>query len=195
MGNEISRLVSKPTPLEPGKIAVLVRTNDQAQLIKDILAARDIPSVLYTSANIFDSREAMEISQILSGIAHPSDSAGLKAALATEIMGIQAGELVSADFESRWWESRLIRFGEYLQTWELNGFIRMFRLFLVREGVKDRLLSFPDGERRLTNVLHLAELLHRQSAGKKYRRCRPAEMAGRAAGSDNPAAGRKSAAT
>jgi len=166
VGNEISRLVSTPTPLEPGKIAVLVRTNVQAQLIKDILAARDIPSVLYTSANIFDSREAMEISQILSGIAHPSDSAGLKAALATEIMGIQAGELVSADFESRWWESRLIRFGEYLQTWELNGFIRMFRLFLVREGIKDRLLSFPDGERRLTNVLHLAELLHRQSVEK-----------------------------
>jgi exodeoxyribonuclease V beta subunit len=34
---------------------------------------------------------------------------------------------------------------------------------LVQERVKDRLLSCPDGERRLTNVLHLLELLHRQS--------------------------------
>jgi len=166
VGGEICRLLSESTPLEPGKIAVLVRTNDQAQLIKDILTARDVPSVLYTSANIFDSREAMEIGQILTGIAYPADTSYLKAALATEIMGIRAGELISSDFESRWWESRLTRFREYLQTWEQNGFIRMFRLFLVRERVKNRLLSFPDGERRLTNVLHLVELLHRQSAEK-----------------------------
>jgi exodeoxyribonuclease V beta subunit len=166
VGNEICRLLSDPKPLEPGKIAVLVRTNNQAQLIKNMLTVRDVPSVLYTSANIFDSREAMEIEQILTGIAHPAQTPYLKAALATEIMGTRAGELISGDFESRWWESRITRFGEYLQAWEQNGFIRMFRLFLLREGVKDRLLSFPDGERRLTNVLHLAELLHRQSAEK-----------------------------
>ncbi|MBE9544211.1 MAG: exodeoxyribonuclease V subunit beta [Proteobacteria bacterium] len=166
VGGEICRLLSESKPFEPGEIAVLVRTNDQAQLIKDILTTRDVPSVLYTSANIFDSREAMEIEQILTGIAHPADTSYLKAAVATEIMGARAGELVSGDFESRWWESRLTWFREYLQTWDQNGFIRMFRLFLVREGVKDRLLSFPDGERRLTNVLHLVELLHRQSAEK-----------------------------
>jgi len=167
VGSEICRLLSTPPPVEPGKIAVLVRTNDQAQLIKTILTGRNVPSVLYTSANIFDSREAMEIDQILTGIAHPADTACLKAALATEIMGTRAAELVSGDFESRWWESRLTRFSEYLQTWEQSGFIRMFRLFLVRERVKDRLLSFPDGERRLTNVLHLVELLHRHSAERK----------------------------
>lgn len=166
VGGEIRRLLSKSTPFEPGKIAVLVRTNDQAQLIKAVLTARGIPSVLYTSANIFDSREAMEIERILNGIAHPADTSYLKAALATEIMGTRAEELVSGDFESQWWESRLARFSEYFQTWEQNGFIRMFRLFLVRERVRDRLLSFPDGERRLTNVLHLVELLHRQSAEK-----------------------------
>jgi exodeoxyribonuclease V beta subunit len=43
----------------------------------------------------------------------------------------------------------------------------MFRLFLVRESVKERLLGFSDGERRLTNVMHLAELLHRQSTQKE----------------------------
>jgi exodeoxyribonuclease V beta subunit len=36
-----------------------------------------------------------------------------------------------------------------------------------QERVKERLLGYPDGERRLTNVLHLAELLQRESAGKR----------------------------
>ncbi len=166
VGSEIGRLLSGPKPLEPEKIAVLVRTNDQAQLIKNTLTARNIVSVLYTSANIFDSLEAMEIEQVLSAIAHPSHGTHLKAALATDMMGIRAGQLVGGDAEYGWWESWFARFSEYLRNWEQNGFIRMFGLFLYREGVKGRLLGYPDGERRLTNVLHLAELLHRQSVEK-----------------------------
>jgi exodeoxyribonuclease V beta subunit len=38
--------------------------------------------------------------------------------------------------------------------------MRFFRAWLIHEGVPQRLLAFRDGERRLTNVLHLAELLH-----------------------------------
>ena len=166
VGGEIGRLISTSPPVEPGNIAVLVRTNAQAQLVKDLLTSRNVPSVLYTAANIYDSREALEIQRILSAIAHPTDTSRIKAALATDLLGIRAAELISADFESRWWESRLTRFRDYLQTWEVNGFIRMFRLLLVQENVKNRLLNFPDGERRLTNVLHLSELLHRQSIGK-----------------------------
>ncbi len=164
VGSEICQLFSQSIPTEPSKIAVLVRTNAQAQLIKDTLTARNVPSVLYTAANIFDSREAIEIELILSAIAHPADSSRIKAALATDILGARAGDLISADLDSHWWELRLTRFREYLEIWQQNSFMRMFRLVLVQEGVKDRLLRFPDGERRLTNVLHLLELLHRQSA-------------------------------
>ena len=164
VGSEIDRLLSQSIGIEPGTIAVLVRTNSQAQLIKDILTARNVPSVLYTAANIFDSREAMEIELILSGIAHPADSSRIKAALATDILGAGAGDLISTDAGARWWESSLTRFREYLEIWQQHNFIQMFRLFLIREKVKNRLLKFPDGERRLTNVLHLIELLHRQSA-------------------------------
>jgi exodeoxyribonuclease V beta subunit len=167
VGSEISRLIQSPGSVRPGQIAVLVRTNDQAQLIKDILTARKVPSVLYTSANIFDCREAVDIQRILAAIANPTNTFQIKAALATEIMGVGADELISGEFESRWWESRLDRFREYFDIWEQSGFIRMFRHLLVQEKVKERLLSYPDGERRLTNVLHLAELLHRQSTAEK----------------------------
>src|SRR5207253_7381027 len=40
------------------------------------------------------------------------------------------------------------------------GFVQMMRELLVREKVRSRLLHWRDGERRLTNILHLIELLH-----------------------------------
>ncbi len=166
VGGEISRLLAGSSPVEPGAIAVLVRTNDQAQLIKDVLSARKIPSVLYSTGNIFDSREAWEVELILRAVADPASISSLKAALATDIMGVRAEELISDEFESHEWENRLTRFREYYQLWIRSGFFRMFRLLLAKEEVRQRLLRMPDGERRLTNVLHLADILHRQSAQK-----------------------------
>jgi len=167
VGGEISRLITGSTPVEPAEIAVLVRTNDQAQLMKEILSTRNIPSVIYSTGNIFDSREAREVEQILAAIADPGGIAHLKAALATDIMGVQAQDLISDELESHGWENRLARIREYHQLWVRYGFFRMFRLLLVKEGVRQRLLQLPDGERRLTNVLHLAEILHRQSLQKE----------------------------
>ena len=43
----------------------------------------------------------------------------------------------------------------------------MARRLVDRENVRCRLLEFPDGERRLTNVLHCLELLHAASLENK----------------------------
>ncbi|CAB1061286.1 Exodeoxyribonuclease V beta chain (EC [Olavius sp. associated proteobacterium Delta 1] len=166
VGAEINRLTSEPSPVAPGDIAVLVRTNDQAQLIKNVLGSRNVPSVLYSTGNIFDTREASEVEKALQAIADPTDIAHLKAALATDIVGMPAEDLITDDLESGRWESRLLRFSDYHRLWDRYGFIRMFRLFLAQEQVRGRLLSLPDGERRLTNVLHLTEVLHRRSMDK-----------------------------
>ena len=42
----------------------------------------------------------------------------------------------------------------------------MFRRWVEENGVVERLLGYPDGERRLTNLLHLAELLQVESHNK-----------------------------
>ena len=162
VGAEISRLLARATPVEPGDIAVLVRTNDQAQLIKRILSTINVPSVLYSTGNIFDSVESYEMEIILNGIVDPFDISKIKAAMATDIMGTRAEDLISAEIGSGRWESRLARFREYHRLWDRNGFIRMFRRFMADEHVKERLVRMPDGERKLTNVLQLSEILHRQ---------------------------------
>ena len=67
--------------LLPEDIAVLVPENRQAQLVQDALSQRNVPSVLYTSASLFDSREVVETQRVLAAIADPTHESQLMAAL------------------------------------------------------------------------------------------------------------------
>ena len=149
-----------------GDIAVLVRTNRQAQIIKQSLSLKRIPSVLYFAGNIFHTHEALEMERILSSVSEPANERLFKAALVTDIIGVPGHELDSKGNEPVWWETRSGNFREYYRLWNRYGFIRMFRLFLAEEKVRERLLAFSDGDRKLTNVLHLAEILHQVSIEK-----------------------------
>lgn len=167
VAGEIVQLVSPGADkIEAGDIAVLVRTNRQAQIVKDHLSAKKIPSVLYNTGNIFDSHEALEMQRVLSSVSEPGNERRLKSALATDMLGVSGETLYSSQNDFVWWESRLSDFREYFRLWTLRGFIRMFRLLMKKEKVKRRLLSFPDGERRLTNLLHLSEILHQKCIEK-----------------------------
>jgi exodeoxyribonuclease V beta subunit len=164
VAEEICRILTTDTePWQPGDIAVLVRTNRQAQLVKSYLSARRVPAVLYSTGNIFDSREAMELEKILLSISTPSNPRYLKAALSMDMLSARGETLFSAEPDTRQTEYHLAAFHHYFQVWRRSGFMAMFRLFLTREKIRQRLLAFPDGERRLTNVLHLAEILHQES--------------------------------
>ncbi|MGD9078762.1 MAG: exodeoxyribonuclease V subunit beta, partial [Desulfobacterales bacterium] len=164
VAEEICRIVTKKaTVWQPGDMAVLVRTNRQAQQVKEHLSARGLPSVLYSTGNIFDSHEAMQIEKILLGISEPDNPGYLKAALAMNMMGAVGEDLLSDRLDVQQWEHRLASFREYFQVWQKSGFMRMFQMLLSQEKIRQRLLAFPDGERHLTNVLHLAEIIHQES--------------------------------
>jgi len=174
--HEISRLIS-PGPkgrsgdefdgINAGDIAVLVRTNRQAQIIKNSLLEKRIPSVLYDTGNIFHTREARDMERILLSISEPGSDRRFKTALVTDILGVSGHNIDSADSDPFWWETRVSNFREYFRLWNRYGFIRMFRNFMSKEKIRERLLAFPDGERRLTNLLHLAEILHQESVEKQ----------------------------
>ncbi|MBW1834885.1 MAG: hypothetical protein JRI62_09085, partial [Deltaproteobacteria bacterium] len=88
---EIVRLLSSGYGCEhdcfrEGDIAVLVRTNEQARIIKESLSARRIHSVLYSNESIFESQEALEIERILSSISQPGNDGLLRAALITDML-------------------------------------------------------------------------------------------------------------
>ena len=176
VAGEITRLVSSNQNglsdqgqgcVEAGDIAVLVRTNKQAQIVRQCLSSKQVPSVLYNTGNIFHSKETVELERILASISEPTNKRLFKAALATDMIGVKGQELDSEGQVPSWWEARYGHFREYYQLWHTYGFIRMFRQFMSVEKLRARLLSFSDGERRLTNILHLAELLHKESTETK----------------------------
>ena len=164
VGDEITRLVvATAAPLPLADIAVLVRTNRQARLMKECLSERRIPSVLYGAGNIFDTPEAWEILQVLTGVFEHHREERFRAALVTDMLGVSAAEIERAAVSEHQLENRRAHFREYAEEWNRYGFMRMMRWLMAREGVRTRLLAYPDGDRRLTNLLHLAEILHQQT--------------------------------
>jgi len=153
-------------PLSAGDIAVLVRSHKLASVMRSALAELGVGSVTQSQESIHDSQDSVELERVLLAIFEPARESVLRAALATEFMGLDAAaiEAVSAD-EGRMLEY-LSRFGNYRQTWLQRGIGIMLRQWMIDENVSERLLQRQDGQRRLTNLLHLAECL--QQAAQEH---------------------------
>jgi exodeoxyribonuclease V beta subunit len=163
--NNKARIGEKP--LKESDIAVLVRRNSEAKLMQEALSVFHIPSVLFSTDNLFDSHEALEMERVLAGIAEPGHIGLIKASLATDMMGVKGEALnLLMDDESEW-ETQLIKFRHYYELWNRRGLMSMARELLLKEKVLNRLMGYPDGERKNTNMLHLIEVLHRISVEKK----------------------------
>ncbi|MGE5439472.1 MAG: exodeoxyribonuclease V subunit beta [Bacteroidota bacterium] len=154
-------------PLMEKDFAVLVRKNSQAEKVQKSLIELGIPCVIYNSGNIFSSHEAEEAERLLSCIADPGNIRLVKAALATDLLGLSCLEIDELTEDEQQFEAWLEKFREYNRIWYSSGFIRMLRKLLNDENILPRLMEFLDGERRNTNVLHLMELLHQAETGEK----------------------------
>ena len=169
MAAEISRLIDKHLPdtnepVTPGDIAVLVRKNYQADIMRRELEKLAIPSVLYSAESVFATTEAGELYTVILAVAEPGDEALVRAALGTDALGASGVELYRLAQCEQKWEETLRRFQQYHQVWSTYGFLRMFRSLLESQTVHERLLSYVDGERRITNILHCGELLQKAEA-------------------------------
>ena len=149
-------------PLSGGHIAVLVRSHTQAQLISEKLLQRGIFSVQNSSASVYESAQALALERLLLAIAEPGREPLLKAALATEMLGYDASALARLMQDERLLDEQIEQFNDYHRLWRESGFVTLFRHLLKQRSVASRLLGFADGERRLTNLLHLGELIQQQ---------------------------------
>ncbi len=150
-------------PVQARDIAVLVRTNKESRQMQRLLLEHGVASVIKDGGNVFATSQAEELFYILSGVAYFRDQRALTTAIATDCLAGSAQELYNLQDNDAALDEIISRFQSYHDLWQERGFMVMFRALLRGEKVRTRLLSRQGGERDLTNVLHLGELLHKQA--------------------------------
>jgi exodeoxyribonuclease V beta subunit len=150
-------------PVAPADIAVLVRTRAQGQMIKRVLSQAGVGSVELTRESVFASLLARDLGQVLRAIIQPGDLTRVRTALATRLLGLGANELESLarspDGLLRW--SAQLR--DWQNLWRHRGIGAMLRELGAQMQVAQRLMGTGEGERQLTNLRHLIDLLAQQA--------------------------------
>ncbi|WP_068799844.1 UvrD-helicase domain-containing protein [Pseudonocardia sp. HH130630-07] len=146
-------------PLRPGQVAVLVRTNAQGLLVRDACAEAGVPAVLTGSTSVFTTPVATEWLTLLEAVEQPQRSMRLRAAALTRFVGHTVADLCGPDAD------RLVdRLGADLRAWHQvlaeRGVAALQEAVFARYAPARRLLGRPDGERDLTDLRHVGQVLH-----------------------------------
>ncbi|MFV1884848.1 MAG: exodeoxyribonuclease V subunit beta [Balneola sp.] len=148
-------------------ITILVRKHDQALVIQDLLRERGIKSVIRSRESVFESREADDLYLILRAISNLNFEDGIRAALSSEAFGFNASEIINLSGDQERWEKLLERFDKLHQLWKLKGFSAMAEEMIHLFEIRKKLAKYFDGERRITNLNHLIELLRKAEVNQK----------------------------
>ena len=152
------------SPVAPGDIAVLMRSNAECVQMQNILEYYNIPAVCLKSGDIYADVEAYALYQVLRGTLEPTDRKKVSSALAAFLCNVPLAELdVRNPAGKLSFAGYMEHFRKMNQLWYQHGFIVMFEYFLDVFKVRENLASRHDGERRLTNLYQLGELLHAQA--------------------------------
>lgn len=161
VGREILRLLGDETKgLTPQDIAVLVNNNRQGRQVYKALEELHIPATISTSASVYQTPEARELLLILESAAQPENMQKLRAAYTTTIFGGTAPEYLPETVNEDLWMRRSQNMRRWYKIFGERGVLSMFLNMIFAENSFGRLLSAPDGRRKITNFVHLAELLH-----------------------------------
>ncbi len=153
-------------PLRPADIAILVRSGTEAELVRGALEQRRVRSVyLSDRESVYDSPEALDLWRWLRACAEPEQVRYVHGALATATLGLDYRELAALNRDERLLEEQVGLFRDLHHCWQRRGVLATVRRLLDHFQLPARLLAQPGGERALTNILHLAELL--QTAGAR----------------------------
>ena len=162
----------------------MVRSGRHGQMIKEALAAHNIPSIyLSNQDSVFTSEVATDVEKILHACLHPTSERAIKSALATRLFHLDANALNALNVDEKSWENAVEEFTGYHSLWQQRGVLPMLRQMMFTRKIPERLLTFMDGERRLTDFLHLGELLAAASLEQQGALC-PCAMV---LGTDQPA--------
>jgi exodeoxyribonuclease V beta subunit len=149
---------SERTTLHPGHIAVLVRANAQAVLVRDALHAVGVPAVIGGAGSVFGTKPAQEWLRLLEALERPTARDRASLAALTSFVGWSAEELASASDDE--WEELHLSLHRWAALLRDQGVASLYETVSSAHGVPGRVLARPSGERFMTDLRHIAQLLH-----------------------------------
>jgi exodeoxyribonuclease V beta subunit len=167
VAGDITRLLSseavydsatESASIRPGDIAVLVSRNRDARSVCDALHAVGVPAVLAGGGSVFATRAADEWLRLLRALERPAAANPARALALTSFIGWRP-ERVAAAVDDEWEDlhARLHRWAAVLRR---RGVAALFETVSRSEHLVRRALHVAGGERHLTDLGHVTELLH-----------------------------------
>lgn len=150
--------------LRANDVAILVSTNKYGRLVAESLTGAGVPVAFAGADSIFATHAAHDWLVLLRALEQPRRAA-VRAAILTDFVGADLTGLATAD------DAQLTAWAGRLQGWARvlagHGVASLFAAVQAdgrggEDGLAERLLRRPRGERDLTDYRHLAEILHGQ---------------------------------
>jgi exodeoxyribonuclease V beta subunit len=145
-------------PLAAGDVAVLVPTNGQAQTIKDALADVGVPAVVNGAGSVFTTRAAQDWLLLLEALERPESLPRARALALTSFIGWSTAQVATGG-DQEWGALQ-----QHLHAWagvlRRSGVATLFETVSSQQSLAGRLLAELGGERELTDLRQLGELLH-----------------------------------
>ncbi len=148
-------------PLSPGSIAVLLPTHANIAAMAECLRRRGVPVVGARQQSVYDSAAAHDLRAILAALLEPRLDT-LRAAWISDVWGLDATALQRLDDDAPALQAALDDSLLLAQAWRRQGPLAL--CMRLAERAAARLLARQDGERILTDLRHLGELLQLQAA-------------------------------
>lgn len=165
--DEIIKLLShgeiNGNPVKSNDIAVLVRSTWQGEELREVMIENGLSAISIGRDSIFSSEEAGQLLPLLEAIATPTNESVSRKALASGLLALSITDLSGRlldDVQWQGWTASLISLNE---KWSAHGFGAMFAELIHQQRVALSVCSQVLAERKLTNLLHLGELLTNQS--------------------------------
>jgi exodeoxyribonuclease V beta subunit len=149
----------------PADIGVLTKTNRQSIAVREALRAAGVPAVIAGIDSIFASDAATHWLRLLEALEEPTSRSRAVAVALTPLIGMNVTEVATAG--ERTWETVHARAHRWSALLAGYGVAALYRSITATEGLPARIVATVGGERELTDLGHVAQLLHAESAASQ----------------------------
>ena len=162
-GRAYFKSANKKEALKPGDIAILANTHSQTAEIKKELNRHGIPCVIQKSGNVFNSAEAGNLLRFLEAVVQPREKT-ITPLLLSSFFNCTAAEIIELSSADHF--ELLKEFVDYRNKWDQRGFLQTLQIFTSRHRIYQKALSLLNGERTVSNIYQLREILHEEEQTK-----------------------------